>query len=87
MKCKHCNGVGFFGNGASQFKCVYCDGTGEIEQTNEEWFCRLSTEEKAEFFANIYPKSVGEALIKISNGDKDRWLEWLKQPHKEGQGK
>jgi hypothetical protein len=50
-------------------------------QTNEEWFCQLPTGEKAEFFANIYPKSVGEALIKISNGDKEKWEEWLKQPH------
>lgn len=52
MKCKHCDGVGFFENGSSQFKCVYCDGTGEVEMTNEEWFCGLSTEEKAEVFAN-----------------------------------
>ena len=96
MKCPKCGGTGFvptnvFGvNGA--IKCDFCDGSGVFitnavepmtEQTNEEWFCQLPTGEKAEFFANIYPKSVGEALIKISNGDKDRWLEWLKQPHQE----
>ena len=52
-------------------------------QTNEEWFCQLPTGEKAEFFASIYPKRVGEALIKISNGDKEKWEEWLKQPHRE----
>ena len=51
------------------------------KMTNEEWFCQLPTWEKAEFFANIYPKSVGEALIKISNGDKEKWEKWLKEKH------
>ena len=88
MKCPKCGGNGKeYWNGNvfcnTGFECDKCNGTGEVEQTNEEWFCQLPTGEKAEFFANIYPKSVGEALIKISNGDKDRWLEWLKQPHKE----
>ena len=49
--------------------------------TNEEWFCQLPTEEKADFLANSYPKSVGEALIKISNGDKENWVKWLKEEH------
>ena len=49
--------------------------------TNEEWFCQLPTEEKADFLANSYPKSVGEALIKISNGDKEKWVKWLKEEH------
>lgn len=86
MKCQKCGGTGKeYWNGNvfcnTGFECDKCNGTGEVEQTNEEWFCQLPTGEKAEFFANIYPKNVGEALIKISNGDKDRWLEWLKQPH------
>ena len=82
--CNECWGKGWIEKQGVQFDCRKCKGTGVIEnepQTNEEWFCQLPTGEKAEFFANIYPKSVGEALIKISNGDKDRWLEWLKQPH------
>lgn len=92
MKCKHCDGKGYAyvrtapnpitGYGYKRV-CDYCHGTGEIKQTNEEWFCQLPTGEKAEFFANIYPKSVGEALIKISNGDKEKWEEWLKEKHNE----
>lgn len=78
MKCPECGGVGRIHYGEEW--CFACNGTGEV-QTNEEWFDTLSTEEKAEFFANIYPKSVGEALIKISNGDKESWAKWLKQPH------
>ena len=84
MKCYVCNGRGYFpvSNIAAKI-CPQCDGTGEIEQTNEEWFCSLPTEEKADFLADLYPKSAGEALIKISNGDKERWERWLKQPHTE----
>ena len=48
--------------------CTFCDGTGEYEpfdadveldklypteQTNEEWFCTLSTEEKAKFLREM----------------------------------
>ena len=61
---------------------VVWDKYGKIStKTNEEWFCQLPTDEKADFLANIYPKSAGEALIKISNGDKEKWAKWLKQPH------
>ena len=94
MKCKHCNGTGkvrgyfYEKTGVNKWEkvwgdspCDECNGTGEIEQTNEEWFCQLPTGEKADFLANIYPKSVGEALIKISNGDKEKWEEWLKEKH------
>ena len=41
------------------------------EQTNEEWFCQLSTEEKAKW---LYYQSNGET--------KEDWLRWLKQLHK-----
>ena len=94
MKCKHCDGVGFFENGASQFKCVYCDGTGEVEQTNEEWFCSLSTEEKAKFIFwqhfDVYGKTLYELMVNASRGvSRDRQaevmigavVEWLKEKH------
>ena len=78
MKCPRCHGTGKITEWVAtdtvseyEFPCRKCNGTGEIEVTNEEWFCQLPTEEKADFLANSYPKSVGEALIKISNGDKE----------------
>ena len=45
-------------------------------QTNEEWFCGLSTEEKAEF------------LFHVRYDSQTPWkgssiFEWLKQPHNE----
>ena len=56
-------------------KCDICNGTGEVEQTNEEWFCQLSTEEKAEFLEKITDPRVGYLV--------GYWQEWLKQPHSE----
>ena len=61
MKCYKCNGTGYYD---IDNECPVCDGTGEYEpfdadvkldklypteQNNEEWFCSLSTEEKAKF--------------------------------------
>ena len=86
MKCPRCNGKRCEPDNSGDLvwrACKMCHGTGIVPDNNEYWFCSLSTEEKADFLADLYPKSAGEALIKISNGDKERWLEWLKQPHKE----
>lgn len=43
-----------------------------IPMTNEEWFCNLSTEEKAEWI-----------IYKGNLSTKWGWVEWLKQEHKE----
>lgn len=60
MKCYKCNGTGYYD---IDNECPVCDGTGEYEpfdadieldkldsepQANEEWFCGLSTKEKAD---------------------------------------
>ena len=39
--CSMCNGTGYLGH------CEKCHGTGLVKYTNEEWFCRLPTKEKA----------------------------------------
>ena len=76
MKCKHCDGDGVivdveYGH-AGKYGCKYCDGKGVVEPlTNEEWFCELSTEEKARFFASN----------KMLNFDYQMWIEWLKEKH------
>jgi len=44
------------------------------EQTNEEWFCTLPTEEKAKRIINIAVNS---------DCDYRTIIEWLKQPHRE----
>ena len=91
MKCKACDGRGVLvasiyendevGFVDKTYQCCCCHGTGEIEQTNEKWFCQLPTEEKAKFMCNIYEmgKNGKEYFMRL-----DKAVEWLKQPHKEG---
>ena len=75
MKCPECSGhKNFVSLAGTPFEvvrpCKRCNGTGEIDITNEEWFISLSTEEKAEWLAD-----------KINS--KKRWVEWLKEKHNE----
>ena len=64
--------------------------------TNEEWFCKLSTEEKAEWLSKIKQPFPCSTFLKCDKScglstqcrgddveptDKERWVEWLKQPH------
>ena len=76
MKCERCNGTGRilepFGNRTIPSGCPICNGTGILEQTNEEWFCSLSTEEKAEWLTDFVSKQ---------NKNRLEWYWWLKQPH------
>ena len=78
MKCPKCNGSGW--DDEHMIKCLHCHGSGEVVQTNEEWFCSLSTKEKAKWIAEekmcrcyfIFP-SMEEAIQDA--------LEWLKEKH------
>ena len=78
--------------------CEYCDGTGEITQTNEEWLHTLNTEQKAEWLTNVINTNPCGYLLfcdECSLNDKckeddyptnaETWVEWLKQPHREEQ--
>ena len=67
MKCPECDGNGWF---SATDACPICHGSGEV-QTNEEWFCSLSTEEKAKRIINIAVNS---------DCDYRTIVEWLKQP-------
>ena len=82
MKCKHCNGTGK----SNMYKdgefvdCMYCGGTGKIEvnMTNEEWFCQLSTEEKAKVLRRkTYGNSEDNEAIEQG------WANWLKAKHED----
>lgn len=65
-----------------------------IVQTNEEWFCSLSTEEKAKFIFwqhfDVYGKTLYELMVNASKGvSRDKQaevmigavVEWLKEKH------
>ena len=85
MKCPFCDGTGKCYQQTITYeeveknrtnehltKCFKCNGTGEIEQTNEEWFATLTTEEKAEFLSNSGMfESCNEALF------------WLREKHED----
>ena len=56
----------------------------ERNMTNEEWFCSLSTEEKAHFLSVECARAMCEQQLKITNRNTvDYWKMWLKQPHHE----
>lgn len=65
-----------------------CHGTGIVPDNNENWFCSLSTEEKAKVIANATYSSaiMGAEITALPKEDEVRkWEMWLKQPHaKEG---
>ena len=79
MICELCNGKGWVQGQAPDIPtaCPACDGNGFIEQTNDEWFCGLSTEEKAEWLENKMTWAAQEQGTFTAKG----WVEWLKQPH------
>ena len=83
MKCPRCGGSGKYMREVGGYRpCEYCNGTGEIVQTNEEWRRTCSTEEFAKWMAEekmcrgyfIFP-SMEEAIQDA--------LEWLNEKHEE----
>ena len=73
---------------------VGCDRYKRDTTTNEEWFCGLSTEEKAKFIFwqhfDVYGKTLWELMVNASKGvarDKQAEVmigavvEWLKEKH------
>ena len=102
MKCPKCDGSGDIPrpNGTKLFgltevmTCDLCNGTGEVEMTNEEWLHTLNTEQLAKFIFwqhfDVYGKTLYELMVNASRGvSRDRQaevvigavVEWLKQPH------
>lgn len=79
MKCQLCDGKGEYMHAIGGYRpCEHCNGTGKIIQTNEEWFCSLSTKEKAHElhrrcnYASIFGSPTAEEFEK-----------WLKDVHEE----
>ena len=94
MKCPICDGGGRITSLPSGMpvKCTRCNGTGEVEQTNEEWLKSMNTEQLAEFLADkcneVVETVLSDASCDIGDIDNDdywyrrsNFVEWLKQPH------
>ena len=80
MKCPKCNGQRYQ---APDVPCGRCDGKGVVEPlTNEEWFCDLSTEEKADKLTDfsfwLVPTLPSEDKREQI---RKKLLEWLKEKH------
>lgn len=78
MKCPKCDGTGkvnglYFDTTKS---CKYCNGTGEIEVTNEEYIRTCSTEELAKTLYDI------RFDFQIPWKNKEI-IAWLKEKHNE----
>ena len=96
MKCPRCDGKGKYMREIGGYRpCEYCDGTGEITQTNEEWIHTLNTEQLAELICSVHEKCYYCGAKRVSEreycpfGDgkcrnnKHEFAMWLKQPHRE----
>ena len=92
MKCKSCQGTGripfldIVDNKIVNIEqeCPVCNGTGKIEQTNEQWFCLLPTEEKAKVIYKIAKDNFQELrkmFYLVANDDCDAIAMWLKEVH------
>ena len=100
MKCPICNGKGYVYNALGSFNedCGHCQGTGKVRVegeplTNEEWFCQLSTEEKAEFSMRVFcncswcldggsPKECPfNEFLNCPAESKENMMKWLKEMH------
>ena len=85
--CNECWGKGWIEKQGVQFDCRKCKGTGVIEnepKTNEEWFCGLSTDEKAEKLTDFSFWLVPNYTTEDKREQiRKRIVEWLKQPHRE----
>lgn len=84
MKCPECGGAGFF-FGLNGFinVCLHCDGTGEVEMTNEYFLQTATTEELAEWIVHLADDCTMQHECNLCNSwcDEKRVMEWLKQPH------
>lgn len=94
MKCKHCHGTGkrfvstnknaITGNGYTA-DCLFCNGTGEIEVTNEENIRTCSTEELVNIIVcELRNADLHNMRLKYNlfNGnDFDVVRVWLKEKH------
>ena len=68
------------GKSAKDKICVYEGTNCKFDETNEEWFCNLTTEDKARYMCNIYEmgKNSKEYFMRF-----DKAVEWLKRKHYE----
>ena len=80
MKCPMCSGKGEYMHQCGGYRpCERCNGTGEIELTNEEYLCTCSTEERAKFLTEVILSDRRFRMTMI--GGIEETKAWLKEKH------
>ena len=83
MKCPKCSGAGYIYNNLVGYleDCSVCHGTGEVEQTNEEWLRSATFEEMAGAIYEWYSQGHIEGKVGKQLSSVTRVVEWLKEKH------
>ena len=89
MKCPMCGGDGITDKFTPNVgRCIKCNGSGEIEPTNEEWLHSLNTEQLAKVLLSFCQYPCEMCKIECDGGNACTYnkalntiVEWLKQPH------
>lgn len=86
-KCPICDGSGHITSlpNGTIVKCTWCNGTGEVKQTELEYIQTCTIEQLAEVLSNISADAWFAGLNNMDRpvGQKDNWQQWLKQLHQE----
>ena len=89
MKCPKCNGrgtVGYFHiDHFVDIECDRCNGSGEVQMTNEEWLRSATTEQLAGAIYEWHTKGYARGRLEVDLNPITEVVEWLKQPHKDGE--
>ena len=89
MKCTNCDGTGKeklydkLTNAYLLIKCAYCNGSGELLQTNEEWRKTCSAEDFTEKMVKVICNIVAWNNDPKPSEVRTALKAWLKQPHSE----
>ena len=90
MKCPNCHGVPY----DEVWTCDVCDGKGIVDPlTEQEYLQTCTTEQLAEWLADkldycqimwywACDKCTWSKKHESYMNDKEKWVEWLKQPHR-----
>ena len=95
MKCPTCESCEYEQYCGATEIMRKCDRHKKLDMTNEEWFCQLSTEEKAEFAMRVFKNcawcldggSPNECpfneFLHCPAESKENMVKWLKEIHDE----
>ena len=70
-------------NAQEVLEWIKWDKERKANMTNEEWFCGLSTEEKAKFLRKIYCDGRDDYVGEWYEQEEEDFLQWLKEKHNE----